>query len=229
MQFLEGAVRFLIGNRLAVPELYLRSGIKQGDTLSPTIFLLLTGVLISRVKQRLPRVESFLFADDTLFFILGTPAQVKATLQTLLGLLRNYREVSRYRLNIDKCGIVCQGPDALPQGIVLYGVKVHTKVKYLGTWLGEVSIMEQYQGPLAKLFVKAQFLAFLPMRVEEKISALYIWAYSVLRHVAVLFFLTQQVMRKANMAMRVALGICSWAQPTLHWRLPAAQGGYSWE
>ena len=34
--------------------------------------------------------------------------------------------------------------------------------------------MEQYQGPLAKLFVKAQFLASLPMRVEEKISALYL-------------------------------------------------------
>ena len=182
--------------------------------LSPTIFLLLTAVLISKVRQQLPHVESFLFADDTLFFIPGTPSQVKATLQTLLGLLRSYGDVSGYRLNIDKCGIVCQGPDALPPGTVLYGVRVRTKVKYLGAWLGEASIMDQSQGSLAKLFVKAQFLASLPMRAEEKISALYLWAYPVLRHVAVLFFPTQQVTRKANMAMRVALGIRIWALPT---------------
>ena len=194
--------------------------------MSPTIFSLLTAVLISKVKQCLPQVESFLFVDDTLFFIPGTPAQVNATLQTLLGLLRSYGDVSGYRL-IDKCGIVFQGPDTLPKGTVLYEVKVRTKVKCLGTWLGEASIMEQYQGPPAKLFVKAQFLASLPMRVEVKISALYLLAYPVLRHIAVLFFPTQQVIKKANMAMRVALGIRSWALSTLHWRLPAAQGGYS--
>ena len=76
-----------------------------------------------------------------------------------------------YRLNIDKCGIVCQGLDALPQGTVLFAVKVQTKVKYPGTWLREASIVEQ--GPLAELFVKAQFLAFLAIRVEEKSSVLY--------------------------------------------------------
>ena len=65
----------------------------QGDKLSRTFFSLLPAVLISKVRQRLPHVESFLFADDSLFFILGTPAQVKATLQTLPGLVRQCADV----------------------------------------------------------------------------------------------------------------------------------------
>ena len=61
------------------------------------------------------------------------------------------------------------------------------KVKYLRTWLGEASIMERYEGSLAKLFMKAQFLFGLPIQVEEKISVLYLSPYPVLRHVALLF------------------------------------------
>ena len=131
MRLLEGAVGFLIGNQLVAPELHPGLGIKQGHTLSPTIFSLTTAVLSSKVKQRLPQVESFLFTDDTLFFILGTPAQVRATLQTLLGLPRQYGDVSRYRLNIDKCVIVCQGPDTLPHGTLLL---VRRYARKLNTW-----------------------------------------------------------------------------------------------
>ena len=171
-------------------------------------------------------MQSFLFVDDTLFFIPGTPQQVSKPLRALIALLEEYGEVSGYKLHKGKCGVVFYGPSRLPPGTVLYGVKVCTKVKYLGTWLAQASIMEQYQGPLSKLMIKAQFLASLPLRVEEKIQALYIWAYPVLRHMAVLFFPTQQVIRKANMAMRIALGIRSWVLPTAQWRLPREKGGY---
>ena len=168
-----------------------------------------------------------LFADDTLFFIPGTPGQVRATLESLLQLLRQYGEVLGYRLNMDKCGVVFQGPDAPPPKTVLYGVQERSKVKYLGTWLGHAIVLDQYQGPLAKLVVKAQFLASLPLIAEEKIQALYAWAYLVLRHIAILFFPTQQVIRKANMAMRVAPGIRSWVLPTTQWKLPHNRGGYA--
>ena len=93
---------------------------------------------------------------------------------------------------------------------------MRSKVKYLGTWLGHATILDQYQRPLAKLMGKAQFLASLPLKAEEKVQALHTWAYLVLRHIAVLFFPTHQIIRKANLAMRVALGIRSWALPTTH-------------
>ena len=73
-----------------------------------------------------------------------------------------------------KCGVVFQGPDPLPPGTFLYGVRVCTKVNYLGTWLGHASVFDQYQVPLAKLMVKAQFLASLPLKSEEKNQAQYI-------------------------------------------------------
>ena len=84
-----------------------------------------------------------------------------------------YGRVSGYRLNVDKCGVVFQGPDTRPPGTVLYGVQVRSKVKYLGTWLGHATVLDEYQGPLAKLMVKVQFLTSLPLKEEEKIQALY--------------------------------------------------------
>ena len=152
---------------------------------------------------------------------------MRATLDSLLQLLRQYGEVSGYRLNMDKCGVVFQGPGTPPPGTVLYGVLVRSKVKYLGTWLRHATVLDQYQGPLAKLMIKARFLASLPLKAEEKIQALYTWAYPVLQHIAILFFPTQQVIRKANMAMRVVLGIRSWVLPTTHWKLPHNRGGYA--
>ena len=53
---------------------------KQGDTLSPTILAILTAVLMQKVLKCLPAVQSFLFADDTLFFLPSTPQQVRRTL-----------------------------------------------------------------------------------------------------------------------------------------------------
>ena len=97
---------------------------------------------------------------------------MRATLESLLQLLRQHGEVSGYRLNVDKCGVVFQGPGAPPPGTVLYGVQVRSKVKYLGTWLGHATVLNQYQGPLAELVVKALFLASLPLKAEEKTQAL---------------------------------------------------------
>ena len=130
-------------------------------------------------------------------------------MESLLQLLWQYGDVSGDLLNMDKCGVVFQGPDARPPGTVLYGVLVRSKIKNLGTWLGHATVLDQYQGPLAQRMVKAQFLASLPLKAGGEIQALYTWAYPVLRHIAVLFFPTQHVIRKANMAMRVALGIRS--------------------
>ena len=75
--------------------------------------------------------------------------------------------------------------------------------------------------------VKARFLASLALTAEEKIQALSLWAYPVLGHIATVFFTTHQVIRTANMAMRVALGIRSWALPTLQWHLSLDKGGYA--
>ena len=75
--------------------------------------------------------------------------------------------------------------------------------------------------------VEAQFLASLPLKAEEKIQAKYIWVYLVLRHIAILFFPTHQVIRKPNVAMCISLGIRTWCLPTMHWKLRYERGGYA--
>ena len=130
IHFLKGPLCFLVGNQLTESALQPGTEIKQGDTLSPTIFSLLTAVLIWKVLVEFPQVQSFLFADDTLFVIPGTPGQVRTALESLLLLLQQYGEVSGCWLNMDKCGVVFQGPGAPPPGTILYGVQVRSKVKY---------------------------------------------------------------------------------------------------
>ena len=138
-----------------------------------------------KIKLRFPEMRSFLCVDDTLVFIPGSLPTVQQGLQGLRELLKHYGEVSGYRLNVRKCGVVLQGIDWHSEQVPICGFHVQRKVKYLGTWLGNATIMEQFQGPLAKLQAKAQFLATLPLTESEKVQALHLWAYPVLRHAAV--------------------------------------------
>ena len=66
--------------------------------------------------------------------------------------------------------------------------------------------------------MKAQFLATLRLTESEKVQALHLWAYPVLRHVALQFFPTPQVMRRANMAMQTALHVRNWDLPVSCWQ-----------
>ena len=140
----KGPLRCLVRNQLTESALHPGTGIKQGDTLPPTIFSLLPAVLIRKIVIRFPQVQSFSFAGDILFFIPGTPRQVRTALDSLLQLLWQYGERSGYRLNMDKCEVVFQGPDAPSPGTVLYVVQVRSKVKYLGTWLGHATVLDRH-------------------------------------------------------------------------------------
>ena len=63
--FLQGPIQFLVGNQITDIQLFPRSGIKQGDTLSPTLSSFLIALLIHKIKQHFPNMQSFLYADDT--------------------------------------------------------------------------------------------------------------------------------------------------------------------
>ena len=129
-----------------------------------------------------------------------------------------------YKLNMRKCGVVLQGIDWHSEEVPTSGFHVQRKVEYLGTWLGNATIMEQFQGPLAKLQVKAHFLATLPLTESEKVQALHLWAYPVLRHMALQFFPTPQVIRRANMEMQTSLQVRNWDLPVSCWQQPRDKG-----
>ena len=226
-QFLRGPIQTLVGNQITGAELVPGSGIEQGDTLSPTLFSLLTALLVHKIKLRFPEMRSFLYADDTLVFIPGSLPTVRQGLQGLRELLTHYGEVSGYKLNRRKCGVVLQGIEWNITEVTISGFNIQRNMKYLGTLLGNATVMEQFQGPLAKLHAKAQFLAALSLTECEKVQALHLWAYPVLRHMALQFFPTPQVIRWANMAMRTALQVRNWDLPVSCWQQPRDKGGYT--
>ena len=194
--------------------------------LSPALFSLLTAVLVERLWAQDPELRAVLYADDTLIWVPGGPAEVEPKMRELLGLLVEYGEVSGYHLNRATCAIVPQGWDAEEWPEEVAGLTVAKKARYLGVWLGQVGEEEQFQGPLAKALTKASFLARLPLSTTEKVKILEIWLYPVLGHVAAVIRPPSKVLSKAGQIMRIALGIKSWTLPTLHMTQPEERGGY---
>ena len=90
-------------------------GIRQGDPLSPYIFILCTEVLCAlcdkalldgtlygvRVSRASPAINHLLFADDTMFFCKSNPTSVN----TLLNILQRYEALSGQRINFAKSAI----------------------------------------------------------------------------------------------------------------------------
>ena len=101
-------------------------GLRQGDPLSPFLFIILTGALISQIKgaeaegrltglkiaQASPAVSHLLLTDDSLFFC---KADVQKCAE-LMKIINNYGLVSGQQLNTSKSSI-------------LFGSKVPAEVK----------------------------------------------------------------------------------------------------
>lgn len=90
-------------------------GIRQGDPLSPYVFILCSEVLSGLCKEAgrrgilqgvqvargCPRINHLLFADDTMFFCLAS----QTSCETLLMILKEYEEASGQMINKNKSAI----------------------------------------------------------------------------------------------------------------------------
>ena len=93
----------------------LQRGLRQGDPLSPYLFIMCTEALIANIKKAergkhltgmkvakaCPSISHLLFADDSLFFC---KAQ-KEECHTILRILKKYKEVSGQLINFQKSSI----------------------------------------------------------------------------------------------------------------------------
>lgn len=135
---------FLIDNEV-LGEVVPQRGIRQGDPLSPYIFILcaevLSGLCVKAQEDGLmvgvkvshsPRLNHLLFADDTMIFTKSN----KQSCSTLLHILRDYELASGQKINPDKSSISFSSKTPL---VELQRVKAHLGIskeggvgKYLG-------------------------------------------------------------------------------------------------
>lgn len=136
---------FLINNVVA-GSVSPQRGIRQGDLLSPYIFILCGEVLSGlckraqingnmagvRVSRNSPRINHLLFADDTMFFTRTDPQSCT----TLMNILHSYESASGQMINAAKSSISFSSKTSLD---VRLRVKQHLRIdkeggvgKYLG-------------------------------------------------------------------------------------------------
>ena len=90
LDFLGSEPLFLVGPMLAHAVLQPKCGIKQGDTLSPTLFSLLTTLLVDDLQKKCPQAVPYLYADDTRIWIQGGRRQALARLKRVREVLYKY-------------------------------------------------------------------------------------------------------------------------------------------
>ena len=102
LSFLRGPIAFIVGNVVTEEEIWPTRGIRQGDTLSPTLFVLLTTILCREISRKFDDVKPFLYADDTLVWVPGGPQEVIAKLRKLKVVMSDYGKYTGHEPNLDK-------------------------------------------------------------------------------------------------------------------------------
>ncbi|KAG7578757.1 Ribonuclease H-like superfamily [Arabidopsis thaliana x Arabidopsis arenosa] len=152
---------------LIVPE----RGLRQGDPLSPYLFILCTEVLIANIRKAerdklitgikvataSPSVSHLLFADDSLFFCKANKDQCGV----ILGILKQYEAVSGQQINYSKSSI--QFGHKVDDGVKedIKSTLGITNIGGMGSYLG---LPESLGGSKTKIF------SFVRDRLQTKIN-----------------------------------------------------------
>ncbi|XP_010463221.1 PREDICTED: uncharacterized protein LOC104743884 [Camelina sativa] len=129
-------------NALIVPE----RGLRQGDPLSPYLFILCTKVLIAKIRKmeqdklitgikvanKSPPITHLLFADDSLFFC----KEDKEQCGVILDILRQYEAASGQQINFDKSSVQFGHMVDVDNKTELQGVLGITNLGRMGSYLG---------------------------------------------------------------------------------------------
>ena len=153
----KGANMRVIVNEWLTEPIALSRGVRQGDSLSPMLYILCVETLASKIRS-CPEIEGFLlpganglqykvgvYADDTTSLVKSV-----FSLQCLFNIIRIYELGSGAKLNVSKTEAMWLGAwrSRTDQPLGLTWV---TKMRILGVFFGQVSDSDNWQPKLEKL------------------------------------------------------------------------------
>ena len=155
--FYNGANMRVIVNEWLTEPIPLSRGVRQGDSLSPMLYILCVESLACRIRA-CPQIEGFLlpgakglqykvglYADDTTSLVKSVHS-----LQCLFDVIRVYERGSGAKLNVSKTEAMWLGAWRL-RNDKPFGLTWVTKMKILGVFFGQVTELDNWQPKLEKL------------------------------------------------------------------------------
>ena len=185
--YLDNAVTLVIGGG-RFPGFRVTSGVKQGCPFSPLAFVIAADLLLRRLHRLLPRNVSKAYADD----LAHITKDLVADVPILEQLFMDYARISGLELNLRKSVIVPLWPTQKMQVTELLGglgfswsaMRIAFASEYLGFILGPEAGTASWTKPLQKFVDRAREWGKTGAGLQVSLTAMNVYAYSVLQFVA---------------------------------------------